>query len=127
MINSVAESIFGLILIYGLYYAFFSDDLKERLSSFKEKREALSSAEKIAKVKLVSDDPKDIEQFITKNVNALSAGMVNQLVARIEMIKNDKVINADDMLKKRISDLAPPAVEMESAASAPGKRMNGKN
>ena len=53
--------------------------------------------------------------------------MVNQLVARIEMIKNDKVINADDMLKKRISDLAPPAVEMESAASAPGKRMNGKN
>ena len=124
MISSVLEFGFTVIILYFLYDAFMADSLKEKLLSFKERKAITSGAEKIAKVKLVSDDAKDIEKFISSNANNLTMEMVNQLVARIELLKTDKVIEADDLLKKRINDLKP--AEVESVVSAPNKQMNGK-
>lgn len=88
-----------------IYQIFLSDYIKAKRLESKNLKDKYASLDKIAQVKLVSDDAKDIEKFITDNAQYLSDETVKQLVARIEMIKADQVINADTILKKRIEDL----------------------
>lgn len=95
-----------------LYQIFISDWIKAKRLEIKNAKSKYESLEKIAQVKMVSDEPKDIERFITENAQYLSAEMVAKLVSRIEMIKTDRVIDADTLLKKRIDALEDP-VEIE--------------
>ena len=92
----------GLGVVAACAYHFLGDwwDIKQA------ERTKLNSLNKIAQVKLVSDDKKDIAQFITLNAPFLSISMVKQLVSRIELLKADDVINNDDNLKQRIDDLS---------------------
>ena len=95
-----------------LYQIFISDWIKAKRLEVKNAKSKYESLEKIAQVKMVSDEPKDIEKFITENAQYLSAEVVAKLVSRIEMIKTDRVIDADTLLKKRIDALEDP-VEIE--------------
>lgn len=109
----VLEILLAAVIGVVTWDVFLSDLLKSRLSNFSEQRTNVSNADKIARVKLVSDDARGIEKFITDNASLLSDAMVQQLVARIEAIKTDKVIDADTLLKSRIDDLQEPAPESE--------------
>ncbi len=102
-------SIIQFLVVVGIavlvYQIFISDFVKAKRLEIKNAKSKYDSLEKIAQVKLVSDEPKDIEKFITENAQYLSDDIVKQLVNRIEMIKTDQVITADTILKKRIEDL----------------------
>lgn len=94
-----------IVAIITIIYLYFGDDIKFFLNQRSLTRANISTSEKIARVKELSDDPKDIEKFITSNVNNLSEAAINKLIAKIEILKAEKVIS-DDSLKKRISDIA---------------------
>jgi len=100
------EALIPVIIAVGLmvvaYQIFISDYLSSKLKNRRELRTNKDAMAKIAKVKLVSDDPKDIEKFITVNAQYLSDDTVNKLVERIELIKADRII-MEDGLKARIA------------------------
>jgi uncharacterized membrane protein len=96
--------LFGFVAVV-LYQIFLSDWVDEKRAAWKDSREKHGSINKIALVKLVSDDPKGIEKFVTTNAQYLSDQMVQKLVARIEEIKAGNVIMADDLLKTRFAEL----------------------
>lgn len=89
--------------VLSLYYLFVENGLVSFFSSRKAKKRAMTSAEKVARVKATSDDPKEIETFITKNAENLGEESLNKLIERIELLKADRIIN-DDILKRRISE-----------------------
>lgn len=103
----VFEFLFGVGAIAIVYEVLLSDWLLGRKNLKVQKSEAISSADKIAQVKLVSQDDKDIEKFITNNAQYLSSEIVTKLVDRIEAIRTDQYINDDTLLKTRIDALAP--------------------
>lgn len=103
----------ALSLAYMVYQIFFSESIQEKFEIKRNYQLKHDNVAKIARVKLVSDDRKDIEKFITENAQYLSNEMVEQLVNRIELIKNDQVISADTDLKRRIDALEPPLVVVE--------------
>ena len=109
----VLEFLLAAVIGVIIWDVFLSDLLRNRIVNFSERRTSISNADKIARVKLVSDAAKGIEKFITDNASLLSDAMVQQLVARIEAIKNDKVIDADTLLKSRIDGLQKPEPEPE--------------
>lgn len=118
---AIMEFAIFIIACYVLYDIFLSDFVGEKLSINKKKKSEASSVSKIAQVKLVSDDPKDIEKFIAANAQFLSDEMVKKLVDRIEMIKYDQIIN-DDSLKKRIEDVAAMQAAEEPEIEVPAKK-----
>ena len=104
---SAFEFLLFVAAIVIVYQIFLSDWIYEKRNKRKESKGKASSVDKLGKVKLVSDDPKDIEMFVTDNAQYLSDQMVTKLVARIEYLKADKVITADEVLKQRIEELEP--------------------
>lgn len=95
----------SLVFIYLVYSVFFGESIREWAENRSKKKQAATSADKIAKVKLVSNDDKDIEKFIANNAETLSDEMVSKLVERIETIRNEQVISADNVLKTRFEHL----------------------
>lgn len=129
MFGHIIEAAFGIVMLVILYQVFLSDYVTDKLEQLSNRRgemrgnkEKYESTAKIAQVKLVSDDTKDIESFITNNAKYLSNEMVSKLVDRIEAIRTDQVINADTILKKRIDDLAPQEEEPVVVKRASKKR-----
>lgn len=104
--------VFAVVVVYQI---FLSDFVAAKRAQWKLERTKSNSIDKIAQVKLVSDDPKGIEEFVTTNAQYLSEQMVAKLVARIEALRTDQFIMADDILKKRIADL-PQSEEGEEYA-----------
>lgn len=107
------QIVIGLALLYMVFSIFFSDAIKEKMVSNEATKTKQTSLDKIARVKVVSEDAKDIEKFITDNAQYLSDATVAALVARIEMIRADRVINEDTLLKKRIDALDPVEIKEE--------------
>lgn len=99
--------IIGVILAAVAYFFLFHDDFVEKRKKLAEKLQVKNEAEKIAKVKALSTNTKDIEKFILENASTLSDATINILVARMEMLAADRVIRDDD-LKTRIDDVAIP-------------------
>ena len=118
-IAALASSVVELLIFVGIatviYQVFLSDWVKAWRLQNAERHSKYHNIEKIALVKLVSDDPKDIEQFITNNATYLSDATVQKLVARIDMLHTDKVIAADDILKARFEDLDVNAKRQQQA------------
>lgn len=110
---SAFEFLLFVAAIVIVYQIFLSDWIDEKRNKRKENKGKASSVDKLAKVKLVSDDPKDVEMFVTDNAQYLSDQMVTKLVARIEYLKADKVITADEVLKQRIEELEPMEEEVK--------------
>lgn len=110
LISYAIQLVIGLAIVIILYQIFLSDYIKEKQEVSSAKQVRLQNTDKIARVKLTSDDPKEIEKFITDNAQYLSDSMVQQLVTRIENIKDDRVITADNVLKSKIDSLEEPAV-----------------
>lgn len=106
-VTVVEYAIVAGVLVAG-YNIFLSDIIKAHRQKTVESKARFDSADKIAKVKLVSMDQKDIEQFITANAQYLSDSVIDQLVSRIEYLQADQSIAEDNLLKKRISDLKQP-------------------
>lgn len=101
--------VFAVVVVYQI---FLSDWIGAKRAQWKEARSKNDSIDKIAQVKLVSDDAKGIEQFVTNNAQYLSDQMVKKLVARIESIRAGDVISADDIMKTRFADLQPQEEEV---------------
>lgn len=120
MFAAIFASIFQFLLFIGalviLYQVFLSDWFESKRAALKESRGKFSSTDKIAQVKLVSGDVKDIEQFVTNNATYLSDQMVQKLAARIESLRVDNVILNEENLKKRIADLPQPEEDEEENA-----------
>lgn len=70
------------------------------VDNIKRNKQRSNSISKLAELKLVSNDSKDIESFATKNVDSLSDKMFNRLVVRIEDLR------VDDDLKMRYDELS---------------------
>jgi hypothetical protein len=104
---SLMEFVLFVFAVVVVYQIFLSDWIAAKRMQWKEARSKNDSIDKIAQVKLVSDDAKGIEKFVTNNAQYLSDQMVKKLVARIENIKVDGVISADEILKTRIAELEP--------------------
>ncbi len=100
--------VFAVVVVYQI---FLSDWIAAKRAQWKEARNKSDSIDKIAQVKLVSDDAKGIEKFVTNNAQYLSDQMVKKLVARIESIRVDGVISADEILKTRFAELHPEEEE----------------
>jgi hypothetical protein len=108
----LVEFLFVVGGVYLVYKLLLSDWLASKRLASKEKKDALGAAQKIAQLKLVSDDAKDIENFIAQNAANLSDDMVKKLVERIESLKCDHLIY-EDSLRKRIDQAAQLADEQE--------------
>lgn len=104
IVGSVLLSIMVLLWIIAVWQTFAAEYFSGLRSKYLEGKNARDKIAKIAQVKLVSDDRKEIEKFVTDNANYLSNETVKLLVARIEAIKDDRVI-ADDNLKVRFEEL----------------------
>lgn len=99
-----------IIIIFLVSY----DDIVRYWRKFLSQKETFSITNKFAKVKELSDDAKDIEKFIMANAAFLSESSVIRLIARIDSLKNDRVI-MDDNLKKRIADISESDEELPYA------------
>lgn len=108
-LNYIVQILICVGILFLLYQVFLSDIIRDKWQANKELQEHLDSINKIARVKLTSDDPKEIEKFITDNAKSLSDQTVSALVLRIEQIKDDRVIKGD-ALKQQIESLEDPAV-----------------
>lgn len=119
--SALFSGVFELLLFIGavavVYQIFVSDWVTGLRSKRQESKAQLESIEKIAMVKLVSDDRKDIEAFVTANAQYLSNVTIQKFVARLESLKIDDVIRDDDLLKKRIADL-PNNTQAQAEAEA---------
>ncbi len=114
---------YPLLIAIVLLYIFFIDDIKRIWNNYRQQAETLSTTDKIAKVKELSDDAKDIEKFIMANAASLSAKSVDRLIARLDALKSDKVI-MDDNLQRRIADISSSSTEAEELPYADfGKAM----
>lgn len=102
----IFESVLTILGLIILYQVFFSRFIKRKLSERAARNEKLAGAEKIAKLKLISDSTKDIETFICGNAAFISDDMINLLVKRIEYLKADTIVKDYDSTKKRIDDAA---------------------
>ncbi len=118
---SLLEFCLFVAAVVVVYQIFLSDWIAAKRAGWREVRGRAESIDKIAQVKLVSDDAKGIEQFVTNNAQYLSDQMVKKLVARIESLKIDQVIASDEILKKRIEELPQPEEE-EDAETARSQR-----
>lgn len=114
MFGMAVQIIIGLAVLIFLYQVFLSDLIGDKMKENRELREHLDSLDKIARVKLTSDDPKEIEKFITDNAKSLSDQTVGALVSRIEQIKDDRVIKGD-ALKHQIESLEDPVASKKVA------------
>jgi hypothetical protein len=120
----------GLILAVGAYFLLFHDDVVEKREALAKALQVKTEAEKIAKVKALSTNPKDIEKFIIDNAKTLSDATIDILIARMEMLAADRVIRDDD-LKLRIDDITipkeyEPAVPEEVDALPPQQKTSRK-
>lgn len=61
-------------------------------------------AERTARVKVLSDNAREIEKFIENNIKLLSEKSMNSLISKLEVLKIDKIIT-EDGIKRRIEDL----------------------
>lgn len=123
-VATVIETVFGLIFLIVIYDVLLGDYISEKLSLKRKSKAIVSNAEKFARVKMISDDSKDIEKFINDNAQYLSSDSVEQLVCRIELLKADSVIDGDNNLKTRIDALENQEVilEVEEKPKARAKR-----
>lgn len=116
--------IWYLLLAIGLTI-FFWEEVKspfvERYEKNAVNKRTIVAAERIARVKMLSDSAKDIEDFISKNVSVISDETMNALVARLENIKSDKIIEGD-ALKSKFDYLYDQAVEAVEPAPAQTKK-----
>jgi hypothetical protein len=103
MFSNILYILIGLLVTAVIYYAFVSDWLQDKFENFSERKLTSSNINKIARVKLVSEDAKDIEKFITANAGFLSNEMVGHLISRIEYLQDCSALKANDIdLKNRI-------------------------
>jgi predicted Zn-dependent peptidase len=103
----VVASIVVLCFVITGYQIFLSDWFEGKAEAKRVKTAKLNSVSKMAMIKMVSDDPKDIENFVSNNVEYLSDQTVQQFVDRIESLKADSVIKlCDNVLKQRIEDVS---------------------
>lgn len=101
-----------------LYQVFIS----EKIEAYKERRAQSTSADKIARLKLLSDDPKEIEKFIVANAADLSNVSMNQLLARLETLHADRVINDDSRFRVSNTAQTVPVEYIDAPAGGKTKR-----
>lgn len=89
-----------------IYKFFLADWLKYQKMERNRIDITPESIEKLAKLKLISENTIEVETFVTNNASILSDDMVNQLVAHIEELK----------LKQKFTDLE---VSLEETAEKP--------
>jgi len=114
LLSSLLEFAMSVFVVVIVYQIFLSDWVATKRAQWKIDKSKSGSIDKIAQVKLVSDDPKGIEEFVTTNASYLSDQMVKKLVARIESLKVDQVIAGDELLKTRIAELQPEEEEQDA-------------
>jgi len=122
MFAALFASVFEFVLFVGalvvFYQIFLADWISSKRQMTKESKGKFGSVEKIAQIKLVSNDAKDIEQFVTDNAAYLSGPVVNKLAARIESLHIDTVIRDDDFLNRKIAALPQPEEDEEEEVHA---------
>jgi hypothetical protein len=113
MFGTIIEIVGAGIGAILLYQVFVSDAVSETWNGIMDKRkrgqqskERVSASDKIAKVKMVSTDIKDVEKFIMDNAKDLSDDVVVKLVSHIESLRADQDIFGD-MLKTKIDGTVP--------------------
>jgi len=114
LLSSLLEFAMSVFVVVIVYQIFLSDWVATKRAQWKIDKSKSGSIDKIAQVKLVSDDAKGIEEFVTTNASYLSDQMVKKLVARIESLKVDQVIAGDELLKTRIAELQPEEEETDA-------------
>jgi len=86
------ELIFSLILISILMISYNWNFITNKIKDYKRFKSKKLYANKLTKLKLISSDYKEIENFIESNFDVLSDKTIEKLVQRIEAIKLDLLI-----------------------------------
>lgn len=92
-----AITICGILVFYNI---FISSYVNEWIYKNNKAKTIKQNANKMALLKLISNDAKDIEKFITANTQFLSDDLVKKLVARVEIINCDRIIYLDSVDSK---------------------------
>jgi len=124
LFSSLMEFVLFVFAVVVVYQIFLSDWIATKRAQWRVDKSKSGSIDKIAQVKLVSDDAKGIEEFVTTNASYLSDQMVKKLVARIESLKVDYVIAEDELLKTRIAELQPEEEEQDAETIRPQRSSN---
>jgi len=119
--DQIVVIVVATLLLYFVYDFYLSDLIKDKLDKSRTKKLTIDKFEKIAQIKLISDDSKEIEKFICDNTEHLSTETVQKLVDRMEVIKSDRIIG-NDSLKTRIDSLVENEEEPTVAKRAARKR-----
>jgi len=119
--DQIVVIVVAALLLYFVYDFYLSDLIKDKLDKSRTKKLTIDKFEKIAQIKLISDDSKEIEKFICDNTEHLSTETVQKLVDRMEVIKSDRIIG-NDSLKTRIDSLVENEEEPTVAKRAARKR-----
>lgn len=111
--------IFTILVLGWFFWEELSDPVNNYFKNKNSLKENVLAAERLARVKALSDDSKEIETFIEKNVKLLSEETMSKLIACLELIKADRDIEGDS-IKKRIDALEPyraiqPDIQFEVA------------
>lgn len=109
------------LVTVGVLSLVFYEELKSPFTEYfrnknKSKNDFLA-AERLARVKALSDRSDEIEKFISSNVNVLSEESMNILLARLELLKADSVIDGDSLKNKidALPTLEPTAMRRGGA------------
>lgn len=98
----VLEKILELVFcLYFIYYIFIGDIFGSFIKEKREKSNKKITCQKLAEVKMTSNNTKEIENFIVENVLFLSENTIKKLILRIDDINNDRVITADNIMSKK--------------------------
>ncbi len=117
----ILKIIGGVIVAVTLYEIFISDYISEKLDDYRTNKDKYLNANRVAKVKVFSDNVSDIEKFIISSGHYLSEEMVQQLINRIESLQADKAL-FNDPLKARIDALDKSEVVQQATAQTKGKQ-----
>ena len=90
--NILMEAIIVIIFAIVCYQIFLSDIVNSNVQARKERAIKIACAEKIFHLKIISNNTKDIEAFITSSATDLSEDKVKQLVRRVEYLNADKAL-----------------------------------
>ena len=100
MFTLLAGAIFEIVLfciaVVVLYKVFLAGFIHNKLYKIKCNKQKKSESDKLAYLKLISDNYKEIESFVSFNANYLSEDMVKKLVNRIEYLKADLFIKKEE-------------------------------
>lgn len=125
LFSFLIEIVFATLIGVVVYQIFLSDFIKNRKLNREEKEAKVTAISKIAYLKLISNDSKEIENFVNNNAANLSEELVKKLVDRIEILRTDKLLEESDAKRFRFDSSTSLDKESQVEVEEAIRKRNG--